>query len=224
MNRWFGLSLVLTALAFAGSWYVNANRDAQLPAQVPTHWGISGEPDAWTPRDEMFWYLMLPPLVMLGMVFLTLVLPWLSPKPFYIDGSSRVYHYVMFLIVALMGVLHLLITLGYRDPAFAMAKWLIVAICVFFMLIGNVLGQVPRNFWIGVRTPWTLANNTVWIKTHRLAAWLFVADGFICAILALIGAPFLLIFLLLIGLAILPVFYSLWLYKRLERQGRLEPV
>lgn len=223
MNRWYAISLLLTGLAFGGAYYTYQHRETLLPAKVPTHWGVNGEPDGWTARDDMFWILMLPPLGMAGMNVLTLVLPWLSPKPFQIDGTNKAYYYLMFLIVALFGIMGVILTLGYSDPSFPTAKWMIVAIGVVFMLLGNVLGQVPRNFWIGVRTPWTLANNTVWVKTHRLAAWLFVADGFITAVLALVGAPFLLIFGVLITMAIIPVFYSLWLYKRLEREGKLEP-
>lgn len=223
MNRWLLASWLLIAAAFGASFYVNAHRDVLMPEKVPIHWGIDGKADGWANRADMFWWLMLPPLLMVGCSLLAVALPWLSPKPFSLEWASRAYQYVMFLIVAMFGLLHAVVLLGYCVPGFQIAKWLIVAISLFFMLLGNVLGQIPRNFWIGVRTPWTLANNVVWVKTHRLAAWLFVADGFICAILALIGAPFWLIFAALIGIALVPVGYSLWLYKRLERTGQLEP-
>ena len=94
---------------------------------------------------------------------------------------------------------------------------------LFIALLGNVLGKVRRNFWIGVRTPWTLANETVWNQTHRLAAWTLTAGGLIACIAVLInpivGAIIAVVALLAAGMT--PVIYSAMLYKRLEKQGRL---
>jgi hypothetical protein len=98
-------------------------------------------------------------------------------------------------------------------------------ICLFFALIGNVMGKVRRNFWMGVRTPWTLASEPVWNQTHRLAAWLFVAAGLVGFVLVMLLPPDVVwvALLVLIPAGLVPVVYSLVLYKRLERQGKLEP-
>ena len=85
---------------------------------------------------------------------------------------------------------------------------------LFFALIGNVLGKVRRNFWVGVRTPWTLASDKVWIATHRLAARLMVVAGMIGAL----GVPVALCFGLLMLALFVPVVYSYFLYQRLERE------
>jgi uncharacterized membrane protein len=92
--------------------------------------------------------------------------------------------------------------------------------------MGNVLGKVRRNFYVGVRTPWTLASDAVWEGTHRLAAWLFVVAGVGGFVLMMLGVPFWYCFGAAIALILLPVPYSLYLYKRLEREGKLhlEPV
>jgi uncharacterized membrane protein len=74
---------------------------------------------------------------------------------------------------------------------------------------------------MGVRTPWTLANEEVWEQTHRLAAWLFVASGLFGMLTALVGLPLYLCFAGIMVAALVPVVYSLVLYKRLERQGRV---
>jgi uncharacterized membrane protein len=87
-------------------------------------------------------------------------------------------------------------------------------------VIGNVLGKVRRNFWMGVRTPWTLANDTVWAATHRLAARLMVAAGLLGAMAVWLGVPIAICFVLLIAALLVPAVYSLVLYKRLEREGQ----
>lgn len=222
MGRWTWISLVLTCAAFAASGLVYWNRLEWLPEQVPVHWGFSGEPDAWTPREGILGYLLLPPLLMVGMFGLAWLLPWLSPRNFAIDANRKVFDYCMFLLVALFGLLHAVILVGYLRPEFPLVRALILALAIFFVLLGNVLGQVPRNFFMGVRTPWTLASNLVWVKTHRLAAWLFVGIGLLTACLTLLGAPYWLIFFAMLPPLLYPVLYSFILYKRLERAGQLE--
>jgi uncharacterized membrane protein len=93
---------------------------------------------------------------------------------------------------------------------------------LFFALMGNVLGKVRRNFWVGVRTPWTLASEAVWVRTHRQTAWVWVAGGTVGFLAILAGVPPLLALILVLPpLVLYPVVYSLVLYKRLEREGKL---
>jgi uncharacterized membrane protein len=98
---------------------------------------------------------------------------------------------------------------------------LVAGIFPFFALLGNQLGKVRRNFWMGVRTPWTLASEAVWTQTHRVAAWVFVAVGIIGFIAAIADVSLVFCFGLLMAAALIPVVYSLILYKRLEREGKL---
>ena len=79
---------------------------------MPTHWGWSGAPDAFTPRDRVLPVMLILPGVMAGMILLTVVLPWLSPKPFDIDRFRGVYSYLMALIVIMMGYLQIVIVAG----------------------------------------------------------------------------------------------------------------
>jgi uncharacterized membrane protein len=221
MTRWLYVSIALTLVALAGSLGVYFFAYDQLPDQVPTHWNIHGEPDAWTPKADVFWTFLLLPLVMAGMVLLTVLLPWLSPKQFEVDRFRDVYGYIMMLIVALFGYLHLVTLLASMQERIDLNRLLVGGILLFVALLGNVLGRVQRNFWIGVRTPWTLASERVWIDTHRLAAWLFVAAGLLGFVAVLLGAPLLWCFVGVILAALVPAIYSLVLYKRLAREGRI---
>jgi uncharacterized membrane protein len=88
-------------------------------------------------------------------------------------------------------------------------------------LMGNVLGKVRRNFFIGVRTPWTIANEQVWNATHRFAAKTFFAGGIVGLLAVLVRAPFWVPMAAVLIAALSPVIYSLVFYKKLEHQGNL---
>jgi uncharacterized membrane protein len=228
MTRWLYLSLALTLLAFGASLYVCKFRYDDLPAEVPIHWDASFNPNGFAPKQDVLTIFLLLPAVMAGLCGLTLLLPWLSPRHFEVDTFRSTYGYVMMLVVALMGYLHVATLWGAMQPAenrTIFMRFFLGGMCLFFALIGNVLGKVRRNFWMGVRTPWTLASETVWNRTHRLAAWLFVAAGLFGFALVMVLPPSAAWVLLVVVLvpALLPVVYSLVLYKRLEREGRLEP-
>jgi immunity protein, SdpI family len=220
----FWLSVAATAVALVASAVVYVNREQWLPAEVPTHWDIHNQVDQTTPRDHVLPVLLLPPGVMAGMTLLALALPWLSPKPFSVDSFRGTYNYIMLLVVLLMGWIHASLLIGFIWPApEVFIRMLVGGGFLFIALLGNVLGKVRRNFWVGVRTPWTLASDTVWNQTHRLAAWTFTAGGLIACVAALIhplfgalvGVP------VLLAAALVPVVYSAVLYKRLEKAGKV---
>jgi uncharacterized membrane protein len=223
MKKWVILSAVFTAAAFSASAWIYCVGYDKLPDRLPIHWDIRGQPDGWVPKEEIFKSFFLVPSIMAGMVVLTLILPWLSPQHFDVDRFRNTYGYVMMLIIVLLGYIHLLILYGSLHPdGFDMFRWMLGGILVVLALVGNVLGQIQRNFWIGVRTPWTLANERVWIETHRLTAWVMVAASLGGLIALVCRAPMLAIFIgFMTIIVVIPIGYSLLLYKRLERQGKL---
>jgi uncharacterized membrane protein len=165
-------------------------------------------------------FLMMPG-AMLVMSGLTVVLPLLSPRHFKVDEFRGVYGYLMALAVLLLGYLQVVILMSYFGRITEPGRMFLIGIFPFFALLGNVLGKVRRNFWMGVRTPWTLASDAVWTATHRLAAYLFVVAGVVGFVAALAGAPLWFSFGLIGAAGLIPVVYSAVLYKRLERQGKL---
>lgn len=222
MNRWLLASLALTAAAFAACLTVYFGLHDRLPAEIPVHWGFSGAPDRFVPKDQALVSLITPALVMLGTVGLGRLLPWLSPQQFAIDTFRATYEYLMFLMVGFFAWMQGLMLAAALEPTLDLGRWVIAGAYLLFALLGNVLGKVQRNFWVGVRTPWTLASDTVWTQTHRLAAWLFVAGGLVGFVATLAGASGVWLFVgVLVAIAGVPVVYSLVLYKRLERQGRV---
>ena len=99
-----------------------------------------------------------------------------------------------------------------------------LAISVLFIFIGNFMGRMRRNFWMGIRTPWTLANETVWERTHRLGGWLFVAVGLIGIVCSFIPAVRLWgVVVPIIAVTIFLFIYSYVCYQRVS-QERGEPL
>lgn len=228
MTRWFTLSVALTLAAFGATLYVWQFRYDALPELVPVHWDAHFNPDGFAPKQDVLKTFFILPGAMVVMCGVTLLLPWLSPRHFEVTTFRSTYGYLMMLAVALMGYMHVATLWGALQPAefkTIFMRFFLGGLCLFFALIGNVLGKVRRNFWMGVRTPWTLASDVVWNQTHRLAAWLFVAGGLVgFALVMLLPAEIAWVALLAIAPALLvPVVYSLVLYKRLEREGKLEP-
>lgn len=228
MTRWVYASIALTVAAFAYSAWYGPQALAELPEHVPVHWNLQMEPDRWVSREEMRansgWYLYGIPAAMVLMVGLIVVLPWLSPVRFKVDEFRATFDYGMTLAVALLGYLHVVVLHGMLDGDGPSMRWFFGGMFLFFALIGNVMGKVRKNFWMGVRTPWTLASDKVWERTHRQAAWLWVGAGLTGFVLSLFLPEFWTILLLPAVLVALlwPVPYSLWLYKKLERSGQLE--
>lgn len=219
MRLWFAVSAGLILLAWCASAAVLLGWAGALPARVPVHWGADGRPDGWLPQESITPFACLLPAVMVGMLALLAALPWLSPQRFEVDWQRGAYGLVTALVQGLLAALHGLILWGMFDDRRGpvMSRLLLVAILVFFIAIGALLNRFGPNFWIGVRTPWTLASPEVWEATHRLAARLYTAGGTGLLVAVLMGLPLMWFVPLFLLLAVYPAVYSLVRYKRTER-------
>jgi uncharacterized membrane protein len=190
----------------------------QLPQRVPLHWNAHGQVNGWGPKWSLF---VWGPGMMALIILLFWALPWLSPKQFAVDSFRATYLYIMVVVVAMLGYINLLILAAGLGMRLDISRALIGGISLLMALTGNVLGKVRRNFYIGVRTPWTIASEHVWNGTHRFAAKTFFAGGLAGFALAIIGAPFWAPLAAILTGGLIPAAYSLILYKQLERRGEL---
>ncbi len=205
-------SVLFIAAMFAYSLWLYPS----LLDRVPTHWNWKGEVDGWSSKPFGAFFL---PGMTAGLWLLFLALPWLSPRGFKIEPFRATYNILVVMVLALMAYIHFVALQAALQPNMDMARALIGGIFALFGGIGVLLGRVKRNFWVGVRTPWTLASDAVWDSTHRLAARLYSLTGFGCALAVFAGVPTAVCFVMFITLIFVPVVYSLVLYKRLEKQG-----
>ena len=202
--------LVLLGAALAGS----AVFYSSLPERMPTHWNIHGEVDGWSSRA--FGCLVGPALLLLPLLFLA-VGDWLSPKHFKVGDFRSTFNYLMVILAVFLAYLHALVLTAALHPQRSFARWLIVGMFLFFAWLGNLLGKTRRNFWIGIRTPWTLASDPVWIATHRFGGRVFVVAGILGAAAVALGAPPVWCFALFFAAICMPVLYSFRLSKKLEK-------
>ena len=193
-----------------------------LPTIVPIHWDAHGQVNGWGPKWSLFLY---GPGMMLLIVLMFAALPWLSPRKFGLDSFRATYLYIMIVIVAMMAYcqgLILLAALGsLSGVVFDLSRALEGGVCLLVALLGNVLGKVRRNFFVGIRTPWTISSERVWNVTHRFAAKTFFAGGLLGFVAVIVRAPFWVPIAVIMIAALVPAVYSLVFYKQLEHRGEL---
>lgn len=189
----------------------------RMPERVPIHWGIDGQADGWSSRLSA---CIETPLIMAGMLALLLILPALSPKAKPIEGFRDTYNMVVFGIVAFMSFVHVAILQAAVSPI-DVTKWIMLGVFSLFMVIGNVLGKTRRNYWMGIRTPWTLESDLVWFHTHRVGGRMMVGAGVLGIVIVLLSLPYWLGFIAIGVSAIVPIVYSYMLYKALDAKGAL---
>lgn len=218
-NVYWLIALGLTVATFAAS----ALLYPALPERIPIHWNIHGKIDGWGSKT---WAVFLMPGMMIGMLALFAALPTLSPKNFEVDTFKETYLYLMLTVVGLFMYIHAVTLYAAWNGVHGVkgldtGRLLVGGIFLFFGLMGNVMGKVRRNFYLGIKVPWTLASDRVWNDTHRLAAWTMVGGSVIGILIIVTGLSMIAAFVVLIGSTFIPVVYSFVHYKDLERRGAL---
>lgn len=201
--------ILIAAAVIAGALFWNP-----LPEQMASHWNTNDEVDG---HISKFWGVFLMPLITVGMFLLFLVIPNIDPLKANIAQFRGTFNLFIVLIIAFMLYIHsltLVWNLGYQD--FKMSAAMLPFMGILFITIGYMLKKAKRNFFIGIRTPWTLSSDSVWDKTHQLGSLLFMLSGAFAFAGAFFGGTtaFWLMFVPLIGSAVFLVAYSYVLYQR----------
>jgi uncharacterized membrane protein len=144
------------------------------PDRIPVHWNIAGQVDRWGGKFEG---LMAIPLLALGIYVLMLVLPRFDPGRANYDAFSGPYTILRFGILVVLAALEVLILLWVRGVHASIGVWVPLLVGALFVVIGNLLGKVRPNWFVGIRTPWTLSSKVSWTRTHRAGGWLFILMG-----------------------------------------------
>lgn len=200
--------LLMIALASAATAYYWP----LLPEVVPVHWNAAGEANGYGPRAS---YWMLGPGMMLLIMAACWMTPYLSPRRYEVDSFADTYSYIGTVVVAAMGYIYALVLTEAVHGGVPIDRAIPAGVAVLLILIGNPMGKVRRNFFLGIRTPWTLASEAVWYSTHRMAAKLMVASGLLALMAVWLHASPWVLMSLMLAWAPLAAGYSLLLYKRL---------
>jgi len=188
-----------------------------MPQQVATHWNARGQADGFS---SPLVAVLLQPAIMAGLTLLMLAIPRIDPLKANIRLFQADYNLLIVLMNLFMFYLHVLIILWGLGTRFDMNRAILPAFGLLFYYIGVLLGKARRNYMIGIRTPWTLASETVWDKTHRLGGKLFKISG----VLALVGVFFptyayLFLLLPVLAAAVSTIVYSYIAYRHEEKRS-----
>ena len=168
MRKWIPAFLVAVATVASVVAYPG------LDERVPTHWNMSGEVDGWSNRFAAAWLI---PLVMAVMVVIFRVIPHIDPRRANYPKFSGVYETLVIVVMAFMLCMHFLLLAsgsGYEMPVERIVP---AAVGVMFIVLGTLLPRAHPNWFVGIRTPWTLSSDLSWERTHRLGGTLFMISG-----------------------------------------------
>lgn len=168
MRKWIPLLVIVAAFAASAAVYQD------LPDRVPTHWNMSGEVDGWT---ALPWGAFMLPVMLLAGLAIFHILPKIDPRAPNYAKFRGTYEILIIAIMVFMLGAHLVILATALGSNIAVGRVVPVGVGILFMVIGNLFPRMRPNWFIGVRTPWTLSSDRVWERTHRFAGRLFVAAG-----------------------------------------------
>lgn len=185
----------------------------KLPQKVPVHWNIRGEVDRYGEKTEM---ILIPVLLPLLVYLIFLVVPKIDPKN-KLNKMGNKLHSLKFVLTTLMSGLALFLIFSAQHQNFTNPNLIFVFVGLMYLVFGNYFKTIKANYFIGIRTPWTLESETVWKETHRLAGKLWLAGG----LLVIISALFLddkmnvLTFFIITGIiTLVPAVYSYFIFKK----------
>jgi uncharacterized membrane protein len=212
-------SFIAVAAMLAVSLAVGSGLPADL--RLPSHWGLDGQPDQFAPK----WVaLLLPPGIIAAVSLLFYFLPSMEPRREGLERSQGLYLWgwaALLLMGAAIELAMVSTALGWNLRVNAL---IVGATGAMLVLIGNQLGKSRSMYLIGLRTPWTLASEEVWIKTHRLGGKLMVGGGLAMIVAAMLPIPAAMLAAVVLAVILVaagvPIVYSFLLWRREKDTGQ----
>jgi uncharacterized membrane protein len=186
----------------------------KFPDQIPTHFGMDGKPNGYSEKGQGL-FLMSGINVLMYLLFL--VLPKIDPSRAnyaLFSDKYRIIRLLLHIFLTFSFFLSALYALGWD---FDISLFVLYGLLVLFLLLGNYIGTVRHNYFVGVRTPWTLSNEMVWTKTHRLTAKLWVFTSLITmAALPFVSDKDVFFGIYLAVITVIPIVYSYLLFRKIK--------
>ncbi|MDD2655774.1 MAG: SdpI family protein [Candidatus ainarchaeum sp.] len=208
-KEWLMLMMALASVLMAGWFY------PQLPDQLATHWNMDGQVDGYM---EKGWATFMLPGMMLFFVLLFFIIPKIDPLKKNIEKFRDKYEEMVLVILAFFLLIFLQTMLWNMGMLISPALTVPVAVGLLFIYLGYVLPKAKRNWFVGIRTPWTMSSDKVWDKTHRMGGKLFIMMGIILILSIFLGSGS---FYVLIGLVLVSVIYLFWYsYAQFQKEKK----
>ncbi|HEX6307590.1 MAG TPA: SdpI family protein [Longimicrobiales bacterium] len=211
-RRWLGPVMIVGMLVFSAVVYPS------LPERVATHWNVRGEVDGWSAPWSA---AVFAPGIALALWLLLPLLRRIDPRRRNYDRFEPTFWVLVNAIVLFMGAIHVATLGAALGWPFDITRTMLVLIGLTFVVLGNYMPRLRSNWWLGVRTPWTLESEAVWRGTHRVAGYTFVLGGLLAMAAALLPSPlaFVVAFTGMTAGALIPVVYSYVLFRRERRDA-----
>jgi uncharacterized membrane protein len=211
MRKWYPWVLAAAAFAFSA---VVFNR---LPPTMPTHWNAHGDVNGWSSRAVAAW---LSPVLMIVMALVLHNLPKIDPRRANYEKFRGSYDLVVNAVITMLGILHVAMLGSALGWPISMARIAPVLVGGLFIVLGNVMPRARPNWWFGIRTPWTLSNDRVWERTHRVGGYLFVGAGVLLALTSILPSIAMLPIVIgcCVAVSVITVVYSYVAWKQ-ETKG-----
>lgn len=207
-SRWFAPVCIGVMFLFSVAVY------HRLPEQVPMHWNLAGEVDGYGDR----WFaLLFYPVVCSVLWFLVVTVPKLLPRLSVASQSHPVIYFFLNMTIFFQSIVHVVVLVFALGWQISVSQILIMGSGLLLALLGNECARLPPNWFVGIRTPWTLSNPEVWRRTHRVGGRLLFVTGLAMFVVALVfpltlGGPF------IIALSISTSLFLIWYSYDLSRQ------
>ncbi|MBS7254423.1 SdpI family protein [Flavobacterium branchiicola] len=191
-----------------------------LPERVPIHWNSSGEIDGWGNKLTLIAMLfILPVLTYVIMSRITKI----DPKKRMSLMGGKLYQ-LKFVLVLFMSILALFIIYSTKSQSISSPSFIFALCGALFMILGNYFKVIQPNYFIGIKTPWTLEHQEVWKTTHLFAGKIWFIGGLIVILGSLVfeSAIFSKVFLIIVfSITLAPIAYSYLKFKSLKKKGSL---
>lgn len=213
------MALIIAVILGTAALVVGLILEPQMPAEMAIHWGTDGMVDGYGSHFMGIW---LMPLVIIGASVMMVFLPAIDPRRKNIQKFRDVYNGFIVFFAFFLAYVHLLTLLWNMGMRFELNTYLIPAFGLFVFYVGVMVSQAQSNYFIGIRTPWTLQDERVWLETHRLGGILFKISGII-ALLGLIVPRynFLLLIVPLLASTLITIVYSYFRYRHHNSEGEV---
>jgi uncharacterized membrane protein len=212
MRKWIPFLLIVAAVALSIFYY------PQLPERMATHWGASGEANGYSSR---LWGAWMLPLLMALIWMILRAIPHIDPRRANYEKFAGMYDALVILILAFMLLMHVVVLMGATGTQIRMERVLMPSVGVFIAIMGLLIPRVHPNWFVGIRTPWTLTSDLSWERTHKVGGPLFVMLG-VVMIASSFLAPEVAIWILVAAALAIVIFlfaysYQVWKTDPLKR-------
>jgi uncharacterized membrane protein len=208
MGKIFIIAISVIALCFL----IGAITFPYMPKKMPKHWNIKGEADNFSSRTFGVFFM---PAITLALFLILWYIPYIDPLKKNIMKFRNYYNYFILILIIFMLFIYISTLIPNFNSKFSITSASILGTAILFFAIAVLLKHTKRNWFIGIRTPWTMSNDRVWEKTNKLGGNLFGVIAIIILITLFLPAIlFIVSTILILGVVIFLVGYSYWLFKR----------